>query len=94
MNMKSRVCNSSSNSSRLPRLHQRLQRAAIVVELRVETWPDELFSRHTTENIAQFSLLSCERRPSCAGRQHQMLQVLQPEPQRLHAIHRQAAAAA
>jgi hypothetical protein len=28
MNMKSRVCNSSSNSSRLPRLHQRLQRAS------------------------------------------------------------------
>jgi hypothetical protein len=58
MNMKSRVFNSSSNSSRFPRLHQRLQRDAIVVELRVETLPDELFSRHTPKNTAQFSLLA------------------------------------
>lgn len=56
MDMKSRLCITSSNSSPFSRLLQRRLRAAIIVELRVETWPDGLFSRHSLAKCYNFTL--------------------------------------
>ncbi len=66
MDMKSRLCITSSKSSRFSRLLQRRLRAAIIVELRGETWPDGLFSRHSLAKCYNFTMQKALRNSACS----------------------------